>query len=394
MHAEDSLVHRRCVYNLVKPFLNERLRRILAAAEARALQRGGKTAIAKAFGMSRVTISRGSKELKSRSEKRAGYKTRVRRPRTHDRRRLHERDPGLATALEKLLAPRGDTRGPLHWTCQSTRALAGRLPKSHSACPRSVAAVLFDMGFSLQARRKPRSTSDKKRGEQYRYILAQVRRFSRNGQPVLWLTLREKQLSVRKEVESLRSTSNGHFILLQRLKRVLRNAVARRHAQSVLSEHGWMEAGFGCETLELAAGCIGEWWSRLGRREYARTSKILVVAEGGQAGRQLANWKPYLQELSHRLGRDLHVCHLPAGNTRWTDIRQTLATLNVTPHRGRPTLARLATVNVIGRPGHMAATPTLGARLDRTRYAAIRSARFAGPVGVGSWNIVVSQGAK
>ncbi len=346
--------------------------------------------------MSRVTINRGSKELKSRAEKRAGYKTRVRRPRTHDRRRLHERDPGLAAALDRLLEPRRDQRGPrpLRWTCRSTRDLAGKLPKSHAVCPRSVAALLREMGFRLQGNRKPRKTSDRKRGDQYRLILSLVRQFYRSGCPVIWITLQEKRLLGRAEARSPDPRPPGDFDLIGHLKGTLRKAIARRHAQYLMSEHGWIDAGIGQESVQMAASCIWQWWRRTGRREYARADKILVIAEGGQAGRQLGNCKPQLQELSQRLGRDLHVCHFPAGTTRWTDIKQKLVTLNVTRHRGRPHLAHLTTISVIGRPGRKPAAPTIRATVDRVRYAAANPPRLSVQDGAGGWNLTISRRPK
>ena len=50
-------------FALVFPHLDERQRRIMAAVEARALGRGGVTAVANATGMSRSTVTSAVKEL-------------------------------------------------------------------------------------------------------------------------------------------------------------------------------------------------------------------------------------------------------------------------------------------------------------------------------------------
>ena len=50
-------------FERVSPFLDEKRRRILAAAEAEVLGYGGVTKVARATGLSRVTITQGIKEL-------------------------------------------------------------------------------------------------------------------------------------------------------------------------------------------------------------------------------------------------------------------------------------------------------------------------------------------
>jgi hypothetical protein len=72
----------------VLPYLNERDRRRVLAVEARALGRGGVSAVARAAGVSRQTIHTGLKELDHPPEAGAG---RVRRP-GGGRKRLTEGD--------------------------------------------------------------------------------------------------------------------------------------------------------------------------------------------------------------------------------------------------------------------------------------------------------------
>ena len=90
------------------PEMDERNRRQWAAAEARDLGRGGVTAVARATGLSRTTITAGLKELALPPEQRMEESTRVRRP-GGGRRSLVESDPGLLASLEQLIRA-GDTR--------------------------------------------------------------------------------------------------------------------------------------------------------------------------------------------------------------------------------------------------------------------------------------------
>ena len=75
----------------VTPLLDERQRRLTAAAGARALGRGGIAAVMRQTGMSRNTVKRGIRELEEGVELEAG---RVRGAGA-GRKRAIEQDPGL-----------------------------------------------------------------------------------------------------------------------------------------------------------------------------------------------------------------------------------------------------------------------------------------------------------
>ena len=106
------------------PHLNERSRRMVAAAEAVQLGYGGVSLVSRACGLSRVTITKGINEL-------SGAPLPVERVRRNGggRHRLEVDDPELPGVLESLVEPltRGDPESPLRWTCKSTRTLAGEL---------------------------------------------------------------------------------------------------------------------------------------------------------------------------------------------------------------------------------------------------------------------------
>lgn len=104
----------------VAPHLNERQKRLMAAAQAKALGRGGVTIIAGVTGLARPTIIKGQKELAESTE--SMQSGRVRRA-GGGRKKAADKDPALREALERLVDPltRGDPMSPLRWTCKSTR---------------------------------------------------------------------------------------------------------------------------------------------------------------------------------------------------------------------------------------------------------------------------------
>lgn len=132
--------------------LDEATLRLWAAVEARALGRGGVTAVANASGLSRTTIHAGLRELASLASGEAsatGVHARV-RARGGGRKRLSAKDPTVLRDLDALVEPsaRGDPQSPLRWTCKSTPHLAKELQKKgHTVSQRSVCDLLAQLGY-------------------------------------------------------------------------------------------------------------------------------------------------------------------------------------------------------------------------------------------------------
>src|SRR5674536_15815 len=120
-------------YELLKPFLDEQNKRLIAAAEAISLGEGGISIVSRATGISRDTISKGCKELEIRTSGEIGTPVpegEIRAP-GGGRKKSLDKDPTLIPDLEKLIEPtsRGDPESPLRWTSKSVRKLAKELKK-------------------------------------------------------------------------------------------------------------------------------------------------------------------------------------------------------------------------------------------------------------------------
>src|SRR6266542_3597844 len=113
-------------FQVIFPHLDERQRRLLMAAEARALGHGGIRTVSRAAGVREATVSLGVDELDSGAEPLG----RARRP-GGGRKQAADLDPGLRPALLALVEPeeRGDPMSPLRWTTKSTRNLAAELTR-------------------------------------------------------------------------------------------------------------------------------------------------------------------------------------------------------------------------------------------------------------------------
>src|SRR6266568_695629 len=163
----DDVASIRSKFEALRPFLDERRRRLWAAAEAIVLGHGGSTAVATATGLRRNTIRAGIREFQtSRSRSAAGSAATGEERRIRalggGRKPLTSHDPALLRDLEAVVEPvtRGDPMSPLRWTCKSTRQLAAELVRQgHQVSHQTVAHLLHALDYSLQSTRK---TKDRK----------------------------------------------------------------------------------------------------------------------------------------------------------------------------------------------------------------------------------------
>jgi hypothetical protein len=175
------------------PHLDERQRRLLLGAEARALGHGGIRLVARAAGVREATVSVGVDELDSGAEPLG----RVRRP-GGGRKRASDVDPGLRPALLALVEPmeRGDPMSPLRWTTKSARKLADELSRQgHKVSAGTAGDLLREEGFSLQGNAKTlEGTRHPDRDAQFRSISEQVKAHQDAGDPVISVDTRKKEL--------------------------------------------------------------------------------------------------------------------------------------------------------------------------------------------------------
>ncbi len=340
-------------FQALRPGMDERLRRQWAAAEARELGRGGVTAVASATGLSRTTITAGCRELALPTRQREHAAQRVRRP-GGGRRSLAETNPGLLVALEALVEPatRGDPESPLRWTCKSTAKLAAELTRQeHPVSDRTVAALLIQAGYSLQANRKTREgLSHPDRNAQFEYLNAQVRRFDRRGQPAISVDTKKKELvgdfknggrewRPAGEPEEVRV----HDFLDKQLGKAIPYGV-----YDIVNNQGWVNVGIDHDTAQFAVNSIRNWWQQMGQARFPRATELLITADGGGSNSSRSRlWKTSLQGLADDLGLRLFVCHFPPGTSKWNKIEHRLFSFITQNWRGQPLVSHQAIVNLI-----------------------------------------------
>src|ERR1700736_4802928 len=179
-------------FSAVAPFLDERGRRLVAAAEAFAAGYGGITAVAMATGIAPSTIGRGLKELAQDEPS-----ERIRRPGA-GRKPAICKDPTLLPDLEALVEPttRGDPQSPLRWTCKSVRRLAQEMQaQGHEVSRTLVAHLLNEADYSLKGNRKTtEGDSPPDRDAEFGCINTQVPTALAEQQAVISVDTKKKEL--------------------------------------------------------------------------------------------------------------------------------------------------------------------------------------------------------
>jgi len=337
-------------FESIAPFLDERLRRIFAAAEAMAIGYGGPSIVSREIGVSRAAIALGLKELKAPEKP----DTQRIRKKGGGRKRATDKDPTLREDLERLLesATRGDPESPLLWTCKSVRKLSGELNQmGHKASHNLVAELLKDMGYSLQANQKTlEGSSHPDRNAQFEFINSKVKDYQANEQPVISVDTKKKELvgDFKNAGRELRPKGDPqkvrvHDFLIPELGRASPYGV-----YDITDNVGWVNVGIDHDTSAFAVESIRGWWHTMGRERYPVAKQLLITADGGGSnGYRVRLWKLELQKLANETGLSISVSHLPPGTSKWNKIEHRLFSFITQNWRGKPLVTHEVIVNLI-----------------------------------------------
>ena len=339
-------------YGALSAALDERSRRLLLGAEARAAGPGGQAAVARATGASTATIRRGLAEL-AEPPGDVG-RGRIRRP-GGGRRRTVDRDPTLRRDLEALIEPvtRGDPESPLRWTTKSVRRLAAELGRQgHRVSHRFVGELLHELGYSLQANRKTlEGTAHPDRDAQFAHLNAAVQLQLSLGEPVISVDTKKKELvgPFRNAGRELRPKGDPepvrmHDFVIDELGRASPYGV-----YDVAANEAWVSVGTDHDTAAFAVESIRRWWRTMGQELYPGATRLLVTADaGGSNGYRVRLWKLELQKLADETGLEIAVCHFPPGTSKWNKIEHRLFSAITSDWRGRPLTSHEVVVELIG----------------------------------------------
>ena len=363
-------------FESLRHVMDERVTRLWAAAEARALGYGGIVAVTKATGIRDKRIRLGMQHLDELSASGPQEKPRDQRVRRSGagRKPLTEKSPTLARDLESLVDPvtRGDPESPLRWTSKSKAKLAQELLEmGHKISETKVGRLLHEMGYSLQATAKTtEGDQHPDRNEQFEYINDQATSFQRRGLPVVSVDTKKKELVGDFKNGGREWQPKGEPVPV-RVHDFIDKELGKAIPYGVYDlnrNEAWVSVGMDHDTSEFAVATLRRWWSSMGKRAYPGASDLLITADGGGSNSSRTHlWKAELQKWADDSGLALTVCHFPPGTSKWNKIEHRLFSHITQNWRGRPLVSHEVVVNLIANTTTSAGL-RVRAKLDTRNY--------------------------
>lgn len=353
--------------------LNEAQARWYVAKETISLGRGGLKRMHELTGLSRPTILRGVRELKSGQDLSKIAEGKIRKE-GGGRKRLTNLDSTLVKDITYIMDENtaGDPMSLLKWTGKSTRKIADEmLNLGHCMSAMSVCRMLKQMGYSLQANVKAKEGKEHPdRDAQFKYINAQVKDFIESKAPLISVDTKKKENvgEFKNQGQTWRKKDKKREVLAHDFPHLGIGKAIPYGTYDIEKNSGMVNVGITHDTAEFAVESIRRWWKLMGRQEYPEAKKLLICADsGGSNGSRIKAWKLYLQKLSCEFNLTITVCHYPPGTSKWNKIEHRMFSFISMNWKGEPLINYETVVNMIG------ATTTksglkIKAQLDRNKY--------------------------
>jgi len=357
-------------FDSIWPHLDERARRITAAAEAMAIGRGGVSIVHRACGLSRQVIANGIREIE---EQRILPPGRLRRA-GGGRKPTEFHDPKIIEVMERMIesGTRGDPESPLKWVTKSTRAIATELTKSnHPISHTKVAQFLHKENYSLQGNRKTEEGADHEdRDAQFRHINTAVKKNLSLELPVISVDTKKKEIlgNYKNGGQEWRPAKDprkvqGHDFPGPDVPRAYPYGI-----YDIGRNTGFVNVGTDHDTSTFAVASIRGWWKHEGKSLYPKANALLITADsGGSNGARLRLWKLELQKLANETGMTISVCHFPPGTSKWNKIEHRLFSFISTNWKGQPLQDYETVVQLIAHTTTAKGLKVV-CRLDRRKY--------------------------
>lgn len=333
------------------PFLNEKQRRRMLAAEAKTLGHGGIKIISEIACVAKTTIITGIKEIANQ----VNDPTERVRKEGGGRKKKEKKYPGLCKEILNRVdsATRGDPEIALRWCSKSTRKIAADLKKNdYDVSHVVVANILKTMGYSLQANKKTHEGSkNPDRNAQFEHIHSKVKTFIRAHQPVISVDTKKKELvgnfknnGQEYAPKEMPTEVNAYDFMSEALCKAVPYGI-----YDIVRNEGWVNVGISSDTASFAVESIRRWWNGLGKSSYPEATQLMITADGGGSnGSRVRLFKKELQQFANETGLSISVSHFPPGTSKWNKIEHRLFSFISKNWRGKPLLDLVTIVNLIG----------------------------------------------
>jgi len=243
--------------------------------------------------------------------------------------------------------------------------------KGYSVSHQSVAAILSEMKYSLQANSKTKEgKAHPDRNKQFLYINRIAKKFLAQRNPVISVDTKKKDLvgNYKNAGRARRPRGNpvkvnGHDFPDKKVPKAVPYGI-----YDIGDNKGWINVGVTADTAEFAVESIRQWWRKMGKKRYLTAKKLLIFADsGGSNASRSRLWKRELQRFVDAEKLNITVCHFPPGTSKWNKIEHRLFSFVTMNCRGKPLLTYQTIINLISST--MTTTGlTVKARMDKRTY--------------------------
>jgi transposase len=399
MQRDDLLKEK---YDTLLPLLNEKQTRLVLAADAKSMGRGGLSKVAKLSGVSRVTLNAGLKDLASETKDKVSDKRS--RKTGGGRKKATEKDIWLSKVIEDIVSPHtmGNPMKPLRWTSKSLRKISEIAKgKGHNVSHKLVGGILKGLGYSLQSNRKTdEGGTHEDRDAQFEHINAIATLFLANGDPVISVDCKKKEVlgnvknAGRDWLPSKEPTGvKVYGFIDKKLGKAIPYGV-----YDIANNEGRVSVGIDHDTASFAVATIRSWWSEMGQGHFPSSDKLFITADGGGSNSSRSRlWKKELQLFANDTGLEITVSHYPPGTSKWNKIEHRLFSYISMNWKAKPLINVQFVVDLI------AATTTakgliVKSRLDKNLYEKgqkisdeeLRKINITNDIFHGGWNYKIS----
>lgn len=273
----------------------------------------------------------------------------------------------------------GDPMTGLKWTRKTTEKIAGVLEDfGIDVSANTVGRLLKQMDFNLRVNHKKLSSgsaaAQAERDEQFIYISDLREEFARNGQPVVSVDTKRKELVGNFKNPGTAWSQKPVLVKDHDFRSEAAGIVSPYSIYDTVRNRGSVFVGTSSDTAEFAVDSIEAWWRNEGRRAYPKANRLLILADGGGSnGFRNRAWKANLQEkLCDGHGIAVTVCHYPTGASKWNPVEHRLHSEITKNWAGHPLDSFETVVNYIKSTTTKTGLRVNARLVDRTYHTGIK----------------------
>lgn len=323
---------------------NERQRRLYAATQALKYGYGGMSRVHHELGLDFKTIRQGIKDLMT-----PPLVNRVRKV-GGGRKKSVDIYPEIPNKIKALIKTKGDPVKQLQWTHISIDKLTKAIRQTGYRVGKNVVNhILWELGYSLQANKKElHKKSHKDRDKQFRYIDRLADGFIKSSNPVTSIDAKKTEKVGNFKNPGLVYAKNGEAIPVEdhdfgKIKAIPFGIY------DIQQNKGFVNVGVDHNTAEFAVESLRRWWKREGKHRYQGAKHLMLTADSGSSNSNRSHqfiWE--LQQLANETQLIIHVCHFPAGTSKWNKIEHKLFSYISRNWQGVPLVSYEVILGLIG----------------------------------------------